>query len=183
MVHLPRRRPSAMCTVALYSPLRDFSTIWQGPHKTSRGLWKICSSHWLQSTHCATFWILPLNSIITLYTIFGCRWLWEHLMRTYMVTYSILFIQSHLAVTIVGFFSGLLEAILWISITNRGTHRDGKLGCIHTTAESVHKSDFSLTCELCFVPVVADHSTCNLELVSVAMTERKYCTIHLRQLS
>lgn len=44
-----------------------------------------------------------------LYTIFGCRWLGDHLMRTYMVTYSILFIQSRLAVTVVGFLSGLLE--------------------------------------------------------------------------
>lgn len=114
---------SAMCTVALYSPLRDFSTIWQGPHETSRGLWKIWSFHCLQSTHCATLWILPLSSLITLYTIFGCRWLWDHLIRTYMVTYSILFIHSRLAVTIVGFISGLLEdaeeAILWISITNK----------------------------------------------------------------
>lgn len=44
--------------------------------------------------------------------------------------------------------------------------------------------------ELHFAPVVADHilkhptnATCNLELVSVAMTESKYYNIHLRQLS
>lgn len=44
--------------------------------------------------------------------------------------------------------------------------------------------------ELHFVPVVADHTLkhptsaiCNLERVSVAMTESKYYTIHLRQLS
>lgn len=97
---------SAMCTVAFYVLLRDLSTIWQGPHETSRGFRKTQSFHCLQSTHCA---FLALSLIIALHTIFGCRWLWDHLMRTYMVAYSILFMQSHQAVTIAGFISGLLE--------------------------------------------------------------------------
>lgn len=50
---------------------------------------------------------------------------------------------------------------------------------------------YKINCmELHFVPVAADHilkhptnTICNLELVSVAMTESKYYTIHLRQLS
>lgn len=45
VVHLPLRRPQLLCTVALYSLLRDFSTIWQGLYKTSCGLWKIWSFH------------------------------------------------------------------------------------------------------------------------------------------
>lgn len=130
---------SVMCTVALYSELRDFNTIWQRLHKTSCGLWKIWCFHCLQSTHCAT---LNSSSKLNRHALYHF-WVQMAVGPPHEDIYGHIHYPFHLespgcdhhGLRVRAGGSRERRAFCESALHTRGM-QDSKVVCIHTTAES-----------------------------------------------